>query len=173
MERITCKCNWSQISLGVQEANEIKFMLDSLQNCNLCFHHNEFSGYWTMRISTTSAAFATVLDKQHSHMLIFDALIFWSGKHIFDMPWFKLSLSFSQVLSLALDLLASLLCITSSPRLPLLCENFLCPCREAIHCPNLVELQLLLMVVFSYWFELLVHLLDSRARQIKKALDWE
>lgn len=125
MERIIWKCNWSQISLGVQEVNEIKYMLESLQNCNLYFHNNEFSGNWTMRIST-SAAFAAVPDKQHSHMLIFDALILWSGKHIFDMPLFKLSLSFSQRLSLALDLLTSLLCITSSPRLLLLCDNLLC-----------------------------------------------
>lgn len=42
------------------------------------------------------------------------------------MPGFELSLSFSQLLLLALDLLALLLCITSSPSLPLLCENLLC-----------------------------------------------
>lgn len=162
MERITSRCNWPQLSLGVQEINEIKYILESLQNCNLCFHHHEFSGYWTMRISTTTAAFPTMPDKQHSHMLIFDALILWSGKHIFDMPWFKLSFPFSQLLPLALDFLASLLCVTSSPSLPLLCENFLCVhAGKAILCPNPVKLQLLLTVVFSSWFELLVHLLDS------------
>lgn len=168
MEGITSKCNWSQISLGVQEVNEIKYMLESLQNCTLCFHH-QFSGYWTIRISTTSAAFASVPHKQCSHMLTFDALILWSGKHVFDMPWFKLSLSFSQLLSLALDLLSSLLCITSAPSLPLLCEN----CRQGIHCPNLSS--------YSFFWELFsppglsfwCTCLTAECGKLKKALDSE
>lgn len=101
----------TSVSLGPQEMNEIKHTCNYFQVRILCFCHNILPCYWTVRINTISAVFASIPVKWHSYF-DFDVSVCSSGKCIRNMQWLKLCEQFLPT-PLVYCLLALFLCISS------------------------------------------------------------